>query len=282
MKPDRPSATARRVAIQRAAHQILDQPRVLDDPIAVRILGGPPVEARVREKERKFRHPFAVGLRAFLVARSRCAEDALAKAVEAGVGQYVVLGAGLDTFAYRNPFPTLRVYEVDYPSTQEWKRGLIARGKIAVPDSLTYVPVDFESQTLADRLRESGFQPDRPAFFSWLGVTMYLTREVVLSTLRFVAERPHGSGITFDYFVPPGELPWIARFFWQIVAWRVALHGEPWRTWFKPEDLAGELRRMGFTQLEDLDGPALNQRYFDGRLRALGGRNNARVMTAVR
>ena len=282
MKPDRPSATARRVAIQRAAHQILDERRVLDDPIAVRILGGSAVEAKIREQERKFRHPFAVGLRAFLVARSRCAEDALAKSVEAGVDQYVVLGAGLDTFAYRNPFPKLRVFEVDYPSTQEWKRGLLDRAKIVPPGSLTYVPVDFETQTLADRLRESGFQPDRPAFFSWLGVTMYLTREVVLSALRFVAERPHGSGVTCDYFVPPDELPWIARVFWQIVAWRVALHGEPWRTWFQPEDLAGELRRMGFTGIEDLDGPALNQRYFDGRLKVLGGRNNARVMTAVR
>lgn len=282
MKPDRPSATARRVAIQRAAHQILDQPRVLDDPIAVPILGGPAVEARVHEKEKKFRHPFAVGLRAFLVARARCAEDALAKAVEAGVDQYVVLGAGLDTFAYRNPFPQLRVFEVDYPSTQEWKRGQLARAGITPPDSLTYVPVDFESQTLADRLRESGFQPDRPAFFSWLGVTMYLTREVVLSTLRFVAERPPKSGITFDWFVPPGDLPWIARLFWQVVAWRVALHGEPWRTWFRPEELADELRRMGFTSLEDLDGAALNRRYFGGRLKSLGGRGNARVMTAVR
>lgn len=282
MKPDRPSATARRVAIQRAAHQILDQPRVLDDPIAVPILGGRAVEARVREKEKKFRHPFAVGLRAFLVARARCAEDSLAKAVEAGADQYVVLGAGLDTFAYRNPFPQLRVFEVDYPSTQEWKRGLLARASIIPPPSLTYVPVDFETQTLADRLHESGFRADRPAFFSWLGVTMYLTREVVLATLRFVAERPAKSGITFDYFVPPGELPWTARLFWQVVAWRVALHGEPWRTWFRPEELADELRRMGFTALEDLDGPALNARYFGGRLSALGGRNNARVMTAVR
>src|SRR5262245_58173095 len=144
MKPDRPSATARRVAIQRAAHQIFDQPRVLDDPIAIPILGGSAVEARLREKEKRFRHPFAVGLRAFLVARSRCAEDAVAKAVEAGVDQYVVLGAGLDTFAYRNPFGGLRVFEVDYPSTQQWKRGLLARSGITPPASLTYVPVDFE------------------------------------------------------------------------------------------------------------------------------------------
>ena len=282
MKPDRPSATARRVAIQRAAHQILDQPRVLDDPIAVPILGGRAVEARVREKGKKFRHPFAVGLRAFLVARARCAEDSLAKAVEAGADQYVVLGAGLDTFAYRNPFPRLRVFEVDYPSTQEWKRGLGAPARITPPPPPTNLPGDFVSQHLAAPRPAAGFRADRPAFFSWLGVTMYLTREVVLATLRFVAERPAKSGITFDYFVPPGELPWTARLFWQIVAWRVALHGEPWRTWFRPEELADELRRMGFTALEDLDGPALNSRYFGGHLSALGGRNNARVMTAVR
>lgn len=282
MKPDRPSATARRVAIQRAAHQILDQPRVLDDPIAIPILGGPAVEVRIREKEKRFRHPFAVGLRAALVGRSRRAEDGVARAVEAGVDQYVVLGAGLDTFAYRNPFPHLRVFEADYPSTQEWKRGLLARAGIRPPDSLTYVPVDFETQALADRLRESGFQPDHPAFFSWLGVTMYLTREVVLATLRWVAERPPRSGITFDYFLPPGQLPWIARIFWAFVALRVALHGEPWRTWFRPDEIAGELRRMGFTELDDLDGPEMNRRYFGGRLAQLGGRNVGRVMTAVR
>lgn len=282
MRADRPSGTARRVAIQRAAHQILDQPRVLDDPIALPILGGSAVEARIRQKRKRFASPFATGLRAFLVTRARVAEDAVARAVAAGVDQYVVLGAGLDTFAYRNPHPNLRVFEIDYPSTQEWKRGALRRARIAVPETLTYVPVDFETQVLADRLRESGFRMERPACFSWLGVTMYLRREVVLANLRFVAERPAGSEITFDYFTPPGDLSWIARIFFQILAWRLALQGEPWRTWFRPAELAGELRAMGFTTIEDLGSEDLNRRFYDGRLPALGGRGVARVMTAAK
>ena len=283
MRADRPSVTARRVAWARAAHQILDSPRVLDDPIALPIL-GPDTAAILRERRKKYAHPFAVGLRAFLVARARRAEDALAEAVATGVDQYVVLGAGLDTFAYRNPWPEgkLQVYEVDYPATQAWKRRQLARAGITPPASLAYVPVDFETQVLADRLRESGFAFDRPACFSWLGVTMYLRREVVLGNLRFVAERPAGSSITFDYFAPPGRLHWIARIFFQFVAWRVALQGEPWRTWFEPDALAAELRATGFTRIEDLDGAALNARYFGGRLKVLGGRGNARVMTAMK
>ncbi len=282
MRADRPSGTARRVAISRAAHQIFDTPRVLDDPIALPILGGAAVEAKIRARERQFRSTFSTGLRAFLVARARVAEDAVARSVAAGVEQYVVLGAGLDTFAYRNPFPQLRVFEVDFPTTQEWKRRALEHAGIAPPATLTFVPVDFESETLADRLRDAGFRLDRAACFSWLGVTMYLRREVVLATLRFVAERPVGSEITLDYFTPPSRLPLVGRIFFQLLAWRLAFQGEPWRTWFLPEDLARELGALGFTRLEDLDPETLNQRFFAGRLPRLGGRSLGRVMTAMR
>ena len=107
-------------------------------------------------------------------------------------------------------------------------------------------------------------------------------REVVLANLRFVAERPAGSEITFDYFTPPADLPWIGRIFFQVLAWRLAFQGEPWRTWFAPAELGAELRAMGFTALEDLDSPALNRRFYDGRLPSLGGRGVGRVMTAAK
>jgi len=282
VKPDQPSTTAYRVAMRRAAHQLLDRPVVLEDPIALRIV-GPRGAAAIRENPRRFDSAFGRALRLFLVARSRCAEDALAHAVAAGVRQYVVLGAGLDTFAYRNPHPPerLRVFEVDMPATQAWKREMLGRTKIEPPASLTFVPVDFETQSLPEQLRAAGFRENEPAFFSWLGVTMYLTRDAVMGTLRYVAQRPAGSGVTFDYMTPPHKLPWLRRIGFHLVARRVAKAGEPWKTWFDAGQLALELRAMGFGQLEDLDGPGLNQRYFGGRERRLGGASAGRVMTAM-
>ncbi len=258
----RPSATAYRVALQRAAHQVLDQPRVLDDPIALRIV-GPRAEQAIRTEPRKFQSSYARIVRAFVVARARRAEDVLAESVAAGVRQYVVLGAGLDTFAYRSPYSEVRVFEVDHPATQTWKRDLLDRTRIPVPESLTLVSVDFELESLPDRLEACGFRADQPACFSWLGVTMYLTRGSIMDTFAFVGARPEGSSITFDYFVPLSHMSWIARLFFQLRAWKVSRAGEPWRTAFAPEELAAELRKLGFSRVVDLDAVALNERYFE-------------------
>ena len=208
-----------------------------------------------------------------LVARLACANRC---------AEYAILGAGLDTFAYRNPFAGegLRVFEVDIPGTQAWKRDLLSRTRIAEPPSLAFVPVDFERQSLAGELAAAGFRDDMPAFFSWLGVTMYLTREAVLATLAFVASRPAGSGITFDYMVPPRHLPWFRRIGFYFLARRLAAIGEPWTTWLEPDVLAGDLRSMGFTSLEDLGGPALNRSLFGGKEKRVGGTSVARVVTA--
>jgi methyltransferase (TIGR00027 family) len=227
---------------------------------------------------------FVRALRFFLAARSRRAEDELAAAVAAGVGQYVVLGAGLDTFAYRNPHPPdrLRVFEVDHPATQAWKRERLAAAGVEPPASLTYVPVDFETQTLPERLAASGFRMDAPAYFSWLGVTMYLARATVLGTFGFVASRPEGSSITFDYLIPPSSLSLVGRVFMHLRAWRVALAGEPWRSYFAPDELAGELRAMGFTRVQDHSLGDLMRLYWKRDIGPLGERASARVMTAFR
>src|SRR5277367_6493660 len=170
MESATPSKTALRVALRRAAHQLFDAPPlVLDDPIAVPILGETYAEELRRTPTRPDR-PFSVGLRAFLVARSRYAEDTLARAVAQGITQYVLLGAGLDTFAHRNPYPQLRVFEVDHPATQQWKRELLETSGLPTPQNLTYAPVDFETQSLLQQLQAAGFDPTRPAFFAWLGV----------------------------------------------------------------------------------------------------------------
>lgn len=158
LRGDRPSRTALRVALSRAAHQALDEPRILDDPLAMRIVGASAARQLLAEPQSYQALP-ARYLRGFLVARSRVAEDTLAGAVARGVRQYVVLGAGLDTFAYRNPHTALRVFEVDYPATQAWKKQHLAQADIAIPDSLIYVPVDFDTQSLTDSLYAAGLRP---------------------------------------------------------------------------------------------------------------------------
>ena len=257
------SRTAQRVAIRRAAHQLLDQPRVLDDPLALRIIGSEAAEElRSNPKEH---HAFSRAFRAFMAARSRYAEDELARAVSHGVRQYVVLGAGLDTFAYRNPHPGLRVFEVDHPATQAWKREQLQAAGIAIPAALTFVPVDFERETLAEGLGQSGFDLSAAAFFSWLGVTPYLTREACMSTLSFVAKMPAGSGVVFDFAVDPALLNAGQREALDALSKRVAGYGEPFQLFFDPEKLQRELRGVGFHRTEFLQGKELNARYFKDR-----------------
>lgn len=282
MREARPSRTALRVAMRRAAHQLFDHPTVFDDPIALKIL-GPDCAEDVREGRRESSR-FATAMRAFMAVRSRYAEDQLAQAVERGVKQYVVLGAGLDTFAYRNPHTSLglRVFEVDHPATQQWKRKLLREQGIAIPDSATFAPVDFESQTLEHGLREAGFVTSKPAFFSWLGVTMYLERQTVVGTFRFIASCGIGSGVAFDYAVPRESLSWIDRLAFDALSARVNMAGEPFRSFFSPVDLTNELQGMGFRRVEDLGSEEINTRYFHGRadgLRVMG--KVGRLMSAT-
>ena len=274
MEATRPSQTALRVALRRAAHQLYDaQPLILEDPIAVRILGAYAAElertpGRVAEHRPR---PYSVGLRALLVVRSRVAEDLLREAVAKGVGQYVVLGAGLDTFAHRNPYGGLRVFEVDHPATQRWKRELLAGSDLIQPARLTYVPVDFECQSLEDELRLAGWDAGTPTFFSWLGVVPYLTLSAFRSTIAFVASQPSGSGLVFDYAQPRAALPLPEQLALDSLSSRVALAGEYFKLFFTPAELGSELG--AFHTIEDVGSTELNERYFSGRsdrLRLLG------------
>jgi methyltransferase (TIGR00027 family) len=280
----RPSLTARRVAESRAAHQLLDAtPHVLEDPLAVRILGARAADG-IRARRSAFAAPPARFLRAFLVARSRLAEDTLAAAMQQGVRQYVLLGAGLDTFAYRNPYApaALSVFEVDHPATQEWKRSLLAHAGIELPPSLTLVPLDFERQTLAATLPAAGVRPDAPVFFSWLGVSMYLTRAALGTTLAFIAGCPPGSGVVFDYAVPPAALPLLRRGFYYSRLLRVAAAGEPWRSLLTAQETAMELARVGFTRCRDFGPEELNRLYFAGRPDQLRIAGPGRLVSAAR
>src|ERR1700674_2198985 len=204
MQAGEPSHTARGAAAYRAIHQTLEGGAIFSDPFASKILDD---ETRARLDETAA-DPSLRPMRLFIAARSRFSEDTLAACVARGVRQIVVLGAGLDTFALRNPYAGqgVRVFEVDYPATQAWKRQSLAQAGLAIPSSLTFAPVDFERQSLAEGLTAAGFQADRPAFFQWLGVAPYLTREAVSLTLDFIAAVPE-SEVVFDYAEPFENYP---------------------------------------------------------------------------
>lgn len=262
MMEDRRSGTAERVAMRRAAHQQWDDPVIFPDPLAWTILSE---EARERIRagiEEENQNPWARGLRAFIAVRSRFAEEQIAQAVTRGVRQAVILGAGLDTFAYRNPHSDLRVFEIDHPATQLWKRQRLLEGGIAVPDSVCFAPVDFEQDTLAHGLAAAGFRAGEPAFFSWLGVVPYLSREAAFATLVFIGGLPPGSGVVFDYAIPRERMSEREQMAFDRLAERVARAGEPFRLFLDPEELAQTLRGMGFTSFEDLDGAAIRERWF--------------------
>jgi len=259
-----PSKTAFRVAMRRAVHQLLDDPKILDDPLALPILGNE-MAAELRAAPAQFERVGSTGLRIFIAVRSRFAEDQLTIAVSRGVRQCVVLGAGLDTFAYRNPFADVRVIEVDHPATQSWKRELLAAAGIAIPSSVNFVPVDFAKQKLAEELERSGFLSTEPAFFSWLGVVPYLTRDAAFGTLRSIGSLPPGSQVVFDYGVARSALSFLERAALDALSRRVARAGEPFQLFFEPAELASALRAMGFDHVEDLGVEEINARYFAGR-----------------
>jgi methyltransferase (TIGR00027 family) len=282
MRQAQPSRTADRVAIERAAHQQLDSPLVLDDPLAIRVIDAQQA-ARLREHpERHDTSPIARPTRAMVVVRSRIAEDEIARAAAAGVTQYVLLGAGLDTFAYRNPHPGVRVFEVDHPATQQLKRERLAVAGIEVPERVTFVPHDFARETLSDALRSAGFDQTRPGVFAWLGVVMYLEPGAVMQTLRTIASLPEGTTVIFDYALPPTSFAWLPRMLYRSVLSRLAAHGEPWTAFFEPGPLREILADLGFTRIEDLDPDEINARYLAGRNDGLKAGSVGRVVIARR
>jgi methyltransferase (TIGR00027 family) len=256
------SNTAVGVAYLRAAHQLIDAaPRLLDDPVILRLLGDG-AEARLRDGEAQLQSTLWRALRSHVVLRSRFAEDSLADAVARGVRQYVVLGAGLDTFALRQPAwaHDLRVFEVDQPATQTAKRGGIAQAGLTVPPNVTFVPLDFEHVSLADGLAAGGVDLARPVFFSWLGVTMYLTAPAIDAVFRTVAALPSGTEIVLTFAQPDADGEAAHAF-----AESAAAVGEPWLSYFTPEELEARLRGAGFTSVRFLTPAEAAARYYQHR-----------------
>jgi len=258
MKPNDPSRTALLIARQRAAHQVLDHGSIFNDPFAMKIL---------REEEKDVlqfatAHPLASIGRLFTAARSRIAEDALSEALERGVRQVVILGAGLDTFALRSPHCArqIRIYEVDHPATQAWKRQRLAEAQLALPPWLVFVPVDFERDDLGETLVGAGFQQKSPAFFTWLGVVPYLTDDAVGSTLDFMASIEN-SEVVFDYMEPPQAFSEEMRELVTKRAEQLEKIGERSESRFEPAGIATLLRSHGFCDIEDISFREIRSRF---------------------
>jgi methyltransferase (TIGR00027 family) len=264
---------------------VVEDGRILRDPLAVRILSADPEQLEVEAAASPGRLP----MRWFIAARSRFAEDRLGDAVADGTRQVVVLGAGLDTFAYRHPYTDigLTVFEVDHPATQAWKRDRLATAGIAEPASLTFAPVDFEREHLADGLAAAGFDDARPAYFVWLGVVPYLTGDAITATLRYVAGLGGAAQVVFDYAEPVTTMTPERQAAFEARTRRLAAIGEPWLTFFEPAALAADLGAFGFTDIEDLGPVDLALRYFgfapdDPRLAAVGSGGRGHVVRAAK
>lgn len=258
MKPNEPSRTALLIARQRAAHQVLDHGSILYDPFAMKILGEDTNDVLQFANA----HPLASIGRLFTAARSRIAEDALSGAVERGMRQIVVLGAGLDTFALRSPHGArqIRVYEVDHPATQAWKRQRLVEAQLALPPWLIFVPVDFERDDLGEKLAGAGFQQNSPAFFTWLGVVPYLTENAVGTTLDYISSIQN-SEVVFDYMEPPQTFPEEMRELITKRTEQLKRTGERWVSRFEPAGIAAILRSRGFRDIEDINFQEITSRF---------------------
>src|SRR6266568_661761 len=253
-------------ASQRAAHLILDNPKIFEDPLALRIIGAE-TESKLRLSLAQFQQPAVRALRAAMMVRNRYAEDELVRSIQRGVRQYVSLGAGLDTFAYRNSFPLLRVFEVDHSATQAWKRSCLEKAAIPIPASVTFVSVDFERQMMTDALRQSGFKSDELTFVSWLGVTGYLSQEAVISVLSsIVSSMRVGSEVVFDFSPTPPLLQQLRERAYRMIVNRTFKNKDFRWTYFDPASLTRDLKRIGFADVQFFGPKELNVRYCKDRM----------------
>lgn len=247
------SRTALTAAAARAAHLIVDgPPPILADTLAAPLLGER-AEELIAYHRRHGDHVVLAGARTQATCRARYTEDRLATAAASGVRQYVILGAGLDTFAYRSPLAAgLRTFEVDHPATQRWKREHLAGAGIAEPATVRYVPADLTATPLADRLRAAGFDHTEPAVVSCLGVSMYLTADALAGVLRTVGRFASGTELILDHMLPEPDRDALGQTYADLVAPFAAERGEPWLTLLSPDDLAARCADAGLEVVEQV------------------------------
>jgi len=269
-----PENTAVRVALWRALHVVADAPpHVFEDEIGLQLV-APDADWQSRPDMSPFTKPF----RASILARARFVEDLVAEQAERGVGQYVILGAGLDTFAQRRPQSAARldVFEIDQPGPQAWKRQRLNELGLGVPAFLKLVPVDFEvSDAWFERLAAAGFDAAQPAVFASTGVSMYLTREAILATLRQIATLAPGSTLVMSFMLPIEMLDADMRIGVERAAAGARASGTPFISFFMPEDMLALAREAGFREVRHVSAATLAERYFAGRSDGLRPPNNS-------
>ncbi len=279
MEPDRGSLTALVVSLMRAVHSRGDIDPIINDPFGIDLVTDDE-RAIIRErlslklgrdavrrlqKIHRGDDALAFVLRACpgygnVIIRTKYTEDRLDRAMTDGLVQYVNLGAGMDTFCFRRPelVPTLKIFEIDHPATQDMKKKRLASAGLTPPSNVEYISADFERERLGDVLRKSTYDRQIPAFFSWLGVTMYLTRQSIFNTIRSISENASaGSELVFNYL---NAAPWFPD--------AESMHSntpEPIISRFCPEDIGNMLRDCGFEVLEDAGPAELADRYCTGR-----------------
>jgi methyltransferase (TIGR00027 family) len=277
------SYMAEGTALLRAAHQVLDdEPKILQDPLAVTLFGANTEELINADLER-MQSSYLRNARTFAVLRGRFVDDELTSALERGVTQYVILGAGLDTTPYRtwHASQKLATFEVDHPDTQRWKLEKLSQAGISAPPNLKYVDIDFERQTLPDRLAASGFDANAPTFFSWLGVTYYLRPESVFETLRFAGGLAPATQIVFDFTLADSELDKAGLEGFARISAHLEKYGEPWLARFAPATLEDELRNFGFNQVSYFSHERARERYLKDRADGLSLNPMMQLMSAV-
>ncbi|WP_052417643.1 class I SAM-dependent methyltransferase [Cellvibrio mixtus] len=288
----KPSSQA--VAVWRAAHQILEQPVIFHDPIALAILGD--AKSEVIDKLDLHKDPLSSAMRFAIAVRSRFAQDEREAVLENGVNQYVILGAGLDTYAYRSKHQHEKVFEVDLPATQAMKLARLKQQGIAPTCAVTYVACDFEldrlekstmekstmeKSALEKSLLAAGFDKNKKTFFSCLGVVAYLDLAAIEQTFHFITRCAPGSILVFDYIVDPKNLNEIEQYVLSMMSAQLASGGEPLKSFFDPQSLAQQLSSLGFSHIEDISPDYLNNRFLAQRNDGLRVGNVTRMFIAV-
>ena len=282
MVPEQASISMVRTAMRRAAHQVFDRPRIFEDPVAVGLIPEASEKAILASVE-EHRAPLPTLLRALFAYRSRFAEDRLAEAAARGVRQYVVVGAGLDTFAWRQPAfaNDASIFYVDHPASLTWTMAQLRQRRLPMPPNLSFVPADLEALELGIRLEEHGFVREAPAFCSVLGVTQYISRDALEALVCYAASMPDQSEIVFSFVLPDDELDGedLEAVLYGIASTQAI--GEPWLTRVRASEFFDLLSRFGFGEVFHLTPKRAQQRYFVGRDNVLKAPKFEQLISAV-
>jgi len=279
-----PESTALRVALWRALHAQIDAPpHVLDDEVGLRLSGLDLDPEKAWRKRPDMDPQGTLRFRASIVARARFIEDTVSAQAAQGVEQYVILGAGLDSLVQRRPELAARVtvYEVDRPGPQTWKRKRLEQLGYGVPKNLRFVAVDFESPTWWDRLTDAGCDPHRPAVLASTGVTMYLTRDAVLVTLRRIAALAPGTTLVMSFILPLDLAEPDERAGYEASMRGAKASGTPFISFYAPDDMVAMARAAGFSMVQHVSAALLTARYFAGRSDGLRPGSEALLVATV-